>query len=79
MADPSPTNATADLGMADVSAPQAPAFSYDEAVSRKDQILNDPQARDRLMQGDVEMTQTWRSIQQALAYGTPPKTATSRR
>jgi hypothetical protein len=69
------TAAGADLGAAQPAAPApAPAMSYVEAEARKAEILNNPEARDKLLQGDVELTQTWRRIQEGLAYKPPPPT-----
>jgi hypothetical protein len=50
----------------------APPMSWDAAQARKNEMLNDPATRDKIMQGDVETRAEYDRVIRSLAFGQPP-------
>ncbi|MGB8630101.1 MAG: hypothetical protein WCD69_12020 [Xanthobacteraceae bacterium] len=82
MSDDIPASAAAaDLGVAAspvTPSPVMPAvapMSYDMAVSRKAEILASGELRDKILQGDLQLSAEWKAITDAISQP-PPKPVT---
>lgn len=63
-----------DLGVP--ASPDTPApMGYVEASARRDEMINDPAIRDKIMSGDIQTNVEWQRVMAGLAQGQAPQPA----